>query len=152
MRVDKPTVLVVEDDENDFELLRAACNRTAGDLRLLRVEDGDLALAYLAGEDDFSDRRSYPFPHLLLLDIKLPRRSGLEVLESIRKTPLTRRLPVVMLTASRLDADVNRAYELGATGYFQKPETLRHLTAMLADLKSICTRWLEFPMVDEQRG
>src|SRR5581483_1794343 len=88
---------------------------------LIIVGDGDAAIAYLAGVDGYADRTRFPLPALVLLDLKLPRRSGLEVLEWIRKQPGVRRIPVVVLTSSRQRPDVDCAYDLGANSYLVKP-------------------------------
>src|SRR5947207_15017530 len=85
------------------------------------VDDGDKAVAYLAGHGGFADRARHPLPVLLLLDLKLPRRSGLEVLAWVRQQPTLKRLPVVVLTSSEESADINRAYDLGANSYLVKP-------------------------------
>lgn len=109
------SILLVEDSRDDIELLQRAF-RKAGVTRALDVvTHGDAALDMLRA------RTSETLPALVLLDLKLPRRSGFEVLEWIRATPLTRRLPVVVLTSSRQSADVARAYDLGANSYLVKP-------------------------------
>lgn len=76
-----------------------------------------MAIAYLAGQEPFADRDQSPYPTVILLDLKLPRRSGFEVLEWLRAQPGLRRLPVVVLTSSGQTEDVNRAYDLGANSY-----------------------------------
>jgi CheY-like chemotaxis protein len=109
------SILLVEDSRDDIELLQRAF-RKAGVRRALEVvTHGDAALDTLRG------RAPDALPVLVLLDLKLPRRSGFEVLEWIRATPLTRRVPVVVLTSSRQSADVARAYDLGANSYLVKP-------------------------------
>jgi DNA-binding response OmpR family regulator len=97
----------------------------------------------------FGDREKYPLPVTMLLDIKLPKRSGLEVLQWLRSQdgPL-KRLPVMMLTSSSHRIDVNRAFERGANAYFMKPENIKDLSALLSDLKSFWLRWVEFPDVE----
>ncbi|MDP9349733.1 MAG: response regulator, partial [Gemmatimonadota bacterium] len=85
------------------------------------ASDGDQAVAYLSGEGEYADRSRYPLPGLVLLDVKLPRRSGHEVLEWIRAKPVLRRIPVVVLTSSDVPDDRNRAYDLGASSYLVKP-------------------------------
>lgn len=116
------TILLVEDDSNDVLLLQRAFRR-AGLVHLLQVAtDGDQAVAYLGGEGQFADRQKYPLPALILLDLKLPRRSGLEVLEWLRgQVNEIKTLPVIVLTSSRLSEDVDRAYGLGANSYMAKP-------------------------------
>ena len=92
-------------------------------MEILRLSNGDEAVAYLAGDAPYDNRKLYPMPSVLLLDIKLPRRSGLEVLRWVRGQQYgLKRLPIVMLTSSRHTTDVNRAYDLGANSYLTKPE------------------------------
>jgi CheY-like chemotaxis protein len=146
----KPVVLLVDDDVSDAQLVKIALGRTPGEVTLIRIEDGDQAVAYLTGAAPYNDREKYPLPLTMLLDIKLPKRSGLELLQWLRSQagPL-KRLPVMMLTSSSHRIDVNRAFERGANAYFTKPEALKDLVAMLADLKSLWLRWLEFPDVED---
>jgi DNA-binding response OmpR family regulator len=146
----KPVVLLVEDDISDAQLIKIALARTPGEVTLIRIEDGDRAVDYLMGASPYDDREKYPLPLTMLLDIKLPKRSGLELLQWLRTQagPL-KRLPVMMLTSSRHRIDVNRAFERGANAYFTKPETLKELVAMLADLKSFWLRWVEFPDIED---
>jgi DNA-binding response OmpR family regulator len=150
MKAETPRVLLVEDDPDDFQLMELALKRTPGEVHLVRVEDGEAAVEYLSGADDYSDRAEHPLPHIMVLDIKLPKRSGFEVLEWIRTQSELRRMPVMMLTSSRHSMDVNRAYDLGASAYFSKPETMKDLAALLGDLKSLWTRWLEFPNLQQE--
>jgi CheY-like chemotaxis protein len=128
------TILLVEDDENDVLLVQRAF-RKAGVANPLRVlGDGDAAVAYLSGEGVYADRRVHPLPGLLLLDLKLPRRSGLEVLGWLRQQRGLGRLITVVLTSSRESSDVNRAYELGANSYLVKPVLLGDLVEMVKRL------------------
>jgi CheY-like chemotaxis protein len=146
----RPVVLLVEDDMSDAQLIKIALGRTPGEVNLIRIEDGDKAVEYLTGTAPYDDREKYPLPLTMLLDIKLPKRSGLELLQWLRSQagPL-KRLPVMMLTSSSHRIDVNRAFERGANAYFTKPETLKELVAMLADLKSFWLQWVEFPDIDD---
>jgi CheY-like chemotaxis protein len=114
------TVLVVEDSEDDLFLMKMACKRTGIPHALKFVTDGDAAIHYFSGAGQFSDRAAHPLPDLVFLDIKLPKRDGHQVLEWIRDQSTFKNLPVVMLTASARNADVNRAYELGVTSYLRK--------------------------------
>ena len=122
---DAPTgshpVLLVEDSPADVALVQRAFQRGGGVARLHVVRDGDAAVHSLEGRGDFTDRARHPLPRLVLLDLKLPRRSGLEVLAWLREQPGLGRLPVVVLTSSRESVDVARAYDLGANGYLLKP-------------------------------
>ncbi|HWY74163.1 MAG TPA: response regulator [Verrucomicrobiae bacterium] len=138
-------ILHIEDDANDVELVQMAFRKAKADCRLMVVNDGDDAISYLKGEGAFADRAVHPLPAVILLDVKLPRRSGLEVLEWIRSNaelPL-RRVPVLMLTSSNQPMDVARAYDLGANSYLVKPADLGVLTELM---KTIAAYWLEFNM------
>jgi CheY-like chemotaxis protein len=114
-------VLLVEDSPADVALVQRAFRRCGGVAQLHVVRDGDAAVHYLAGSGDFADRARHPLPRLVLLDLKLPRRSGLEVLQWLREQPGLGRLPVVVLTSSRESVDVERAYDIGVNGYLLKP-------------------------------
>ena len=107
-----PTVLYVEDDPEDFALLTLVMKRCGTPFTLQRAVDGEAALAYLEGVDPYCDRETYPFPDLVLLDLRLPRLNGFEVLQWIRTNPSTRSLPVVVLAGSSFRADIRRALEL----------------------------------------
>jgi len=145
----KPTVLLVEDDSADVQLIEVALKRSPGEIHLIRVDDGDEAVAYLSGGEPYADRDEYPLPTTMLLDIKLPKRSGFEVLEWLRSQqgPI-RRLPAVMLTSSTHRKDVNRAFERGANAYFAKPESISELAALLSEFKNFWLRRAEFPEID----
>jgi CheY-like chemotaxis protein len=122
-------VLYVEDEEADAILLRACFQRAGITNPLLVVTDGKKAMEYLAGENGYSDRERFPFPCLVLLDIKLPRVSGLEVLRWMRQgdQPQLKHLPVLMFTSSDCPQDINAAYALGANGYLIKLATHEQL-------------------------
>ena len=115
------TILLVEDDPNDVLLMERALGKAKLVNPLHVVEDGEQALAYLEGQGPYADRARYPLPVLILLDLKLPRMSGLEVLAWLRQQPGLKRIPVVVLTSSNEPADVNRAYDLGSNSYLVKP-------------------------------
>jgi CheY-like chemotaxis protein len=115
------TILHVEDDPNDVLLVNRAIQKTNSAIVVRSVEDGDQALAYLSGKDRFGERDEHPLPNLVLLDLKLPRKSGLEVLGWIRQQAPLKRMIVVIFTSSKHDQDINLAYELGANSYLVKP-------------------------------
>jgi CheY-like chemotaxis protein len=128
-------ILIVEDDVNDVLLLHRAFQKANIVAPLQTVSHGDEAIAYLAGEGVYADRERFPPPILVLLDLKLPRRSGLEVLEWIRGQSGLRRLPVVVLTSSRETDDINTAYDLGANSYLVKPVGFEKLLEMVRSLE-----------------
>ena len=124
-------VLLVEDDPADARLIQRAFEKAQLHIELTRLTNGDDAVAYLGGEPPYDNRVLYPIPAVLLLDIKLPRRSGLEVLRWLREQHYAlKRLPVVILTSSRHSIDVNRAYDLGVNSYLAKPESTSDLTRL----------------------
>jgi CheY-like chemotaxis protein len=114
-------ILIAEDNEDHVLLLRRALQKGAVLNPVFVVNDGEEAIAYLKGEGKYADRYEYPLPALLLLDLKMPRKNGFEVLQWIRQQPGLRRLRVVVLTTSDAPQDVDRAYELGANAFMVKP-------------------------------
>ena len=114
-------LLHVEDDPNDVLLLQRAFRKSNLAVTIQAVNDGDKAVAYLSGANEFADREKFPLPSVVLLDLKMPRKSGLEVLAWIRKEQKLRRMVVIIFTSSKHDEDVNRAYDLGANSYQVKP-------------------------------
>jgi CheY-like chemotaxis protein len=113
-------ILVVEDDVNDAELtLRALARLNLGD-KVDVTRDGQEALEYLERRGTFSERPSGD-PAVVLMDVKMPRLSGLEALARIRANPALRKIPIVMLTSSRADGDLRTSYELGTNAYVVKP-------------------------------
>jgi CheY-like chemotaxis protein len=121
MTHDAAALLVVEDDPDALLLLKRALIKTGLGASVHVALDGEEALAYLEGRGIFADRRTHPLPCLILLNLKLPRKSGLEVLEWIRRQPCLRRIPVVIVTTSDEEQDRRRALELGAREYIIKP-------------------------------
>src|SRR5688572_26142092 len=113
MSTPKYTILLVEDESNDALLLERAFKRADLAPNLKVVTDGEMAIEYLGGQGKYSDRTLYPIPSLMLLDLKLPRRSGLEVLQWLREQGGFNDLPVIVLTSSRHMDDIDRAYDLG---------------------------------------
>lgn len=134
MRISPPTILVAEDDPDDAFMLRRAFTTANIVNPVAFVSDGDEAIAYLAGTGRYADRDLHPLPVVILLDLKMPRRSGFEVLEWLRAQPGVGRLPVVVLTSSREPRDVTRAYELGANSYLVKPSSPEDLIATVRGL------------------
>jgi CheY-like chemotaxis protein len=136
---ERQLVLVVEDTDEDFELLKIAMRRAKVTMRVERAKDGQEAIDYLHGTGKFTDREAFPFPGALFLDLKLPKLSGLEVLAWIKGHPECKVVPVGVLTSSALDLDVTRAYQLGANCYLVKPNTLDSLVSMVERVFSFWT-------------
>ncbi len=127
------TILLVEDEENDILFMRMALQKVgiAGGLRV--AEDGEQALDYLAGRGAYADRTQHPLPALVLLDLKLPRVMGMDVLKWIRARPEFDMMVVIMLTASQQRFDIGQASALHANSYLVKPSNPLDL-AEIADL------------------
>ena len=134
-----PTILYVDDDDNDVVLLKHAVRSAQLSIQVQVVNDPEKASAYLSGEGQYADRKCFPMPALILLDMKMHRMHGLEVLAWIRSQPVLKRLVVIVLTASNQVLEVNRAYELGANSYLVKPVELELLVAMV---RGIGAYWL----------
>src|SRR5258708_1401408 len=132
-------ILLAEDDENDTFFLRRAIARSGLGNPLIAVQDGQEAVDYLAGIGPYADRASHPLPALLLLDLKMPRMNGFDVLEWLSTRPDFKNLPIVVLTSSAQDKDIQRARELGADDYQVKPQEFERLVDIVRSLHS---RWL----------
>lgn len=117
----EPVILLVEDSPDDEELTRLALAETHVMNRLIVVHDGQEALDWLLCTGKFTGRDPCYIPTVVLLDLKLPKLNGLEVLQRMRADPHTKCIPVVILTSSKEESDVLRGYNLGANSYIQKP-------------------------------
>jgi CheY-like chemotaxis protein len=138
-KVKQLTVLHVDDDPNDTMLLQAASRKAKVDFHLQNVEDGERAIAYLSGKEQFADRARYRMPSLVLLDLKMPRTTGFEILKWIRNHPTLNRLPVVVLSGSELKDDIKHAYAEGANSYLVKP---LGFDALVTLIKGVSAVWL----------
>lgn len=135
------TILLVEDNPADILLIqRAFRNENYSHVSLQIVTDGDAAIFYLSGGGQYTDRSLYPLPAIILLDLKLPHRSGYEVLAWIKEQPQLKRLPVVVMTSSKQQADVNKTYDLGVNSYLVKPDDFATMSDLL---HSITEYWLK---------
>jgi CheY-like chemotaxis protein len=130
MNCPPPTLLLVEDNEDDVFIFQRAFKRAAITDAVQIVNDGQEAMNYLAGVGPFADRQRHPLPYLVMLDLKLPRRSGVEVLEWMHQQPELAGVPVIVLTSSAEHRDIQRTRELGALHYLVKPPAVD----VLADL------------------
>jgi CheY-like chemotaxis protein len=133
------SILLVEDNDDDQILMRRAFTQANLANPIHGVSDGDEAIAYLKGDGKYADRETYPLPILILLDLKLPKRSGDEVLRWLRAQPGLKRMPVAILTSSKETVDINRAYDLGANAYLVKPVGFESLVDLV---KSLNLFWL----------
>ncbi|RZI59001.1 MAG: response regulator [Rubrivivax sp.] len=126
-------ILLVEDDARDLELTLVALERSQLANEVIIVRDGAEALDYLNREGAHADRAEGN-PAVVLLDLKLPKVNGLEVLKAIRSTASLKSVPVVMLTSSQTESDVVHSYELGVNAYVVKPVEFKQFVAAIADL------------------
>lgn len=126
-------ILLVEDDPRDLELTLVALERSQLANEVIVVRDGEAALNYLLREGEFAGRAEGN-PAVVLLDLKLPKVNGLEVLSTVRSTENLRSIPVVMLTSSHEESDVLRSYQLGVNAYVVKPVEFKQFVEAIADL------------------
>jgi CheY-like chemotaxis protein len=127
-------ILLVEDNPDHAELVRRSLEHFPASGFMYHVEDGDAALDYIFGRGAFVDRQQFPAPDLVLLDLRLPRVDGLEVLRHVKSHPLLHRTPVVVLTTSDTERDEAMAYEHHANGFVTKPVDLQRLSRLITDL------------------
>lgn len=133
---ERGTLLLVEDSRDDAYFIVRAIRKVCPAVSIAQVGDGEAARQYLAGEGEFRDRGKYPLPDLILLDIKMPRLNGLDLLEWIRSAPAHVKLPAMILSSSEEAQDVARAERLGVLGYHVKPVDQSGLEQVA---KSICS-------------
>lgn len=117
-------VLIVDDNPDDIELMRLAFEKAKAPCGLMSVPDGTEAIRYLSGEGQYADRKLFPMPLLVLLDLNMPRVNGFDVLAWIQKNATSRFPLVLTLSYSHLESDIRRAYELGTSAYIAKPVDL----------------------------
>jgi CheY-like chemotaxis protein len=134
------TILVAEDSDNDALLLQFAFEKAGVSNPVWFVRDGQEAVDYLKGEGQYIDRDKFPCPLLMILDLKMPRMDGFDVLSWCSKNERFCEFPIIVLSTSNLDQDIQRAMELGAAGYSVKPADFSHLVSMARILRE---QWLE---------
>jgi CheY-like chemotaxis protein len=142
----KVNILLVDDNEDDIFLMQRALTASGIDDPVQIVIDGQQAIDYLGGIGSFSDRAQFPLPSLILLDLKLPLKPGLEVLKWIRSNPDLQLMLVIILTSSAESSDINKAYSLGANSYLVKPSTFSGLADMVKAIKSYWLSFNQFPL------
>ncbi len=135
----KAVILLVEDDRMDIELTLDAFREVKLENEIITVQTGEEALDYLLGRGDLADRKKHPLPDLVLLDLKLPGISGLDVLKTLKKTPVLKRLPVIILTSSQEESDRAAGYDYGVNSYLVKPISF---SGFLEVVKNIYDYWL----------
>ncbi len=136
-------LLVAEDDTIDAMLLERAIAKCAAPISMVHVENGDEAVQYLSGSGRYADRKQFPYPELILLDLKMPRLDGFGVLKWRQQNHQARQ-PVVVFSSSALQQDIDQAYALGASSYVVKPTAPDRLEKMV---RALSTWWAEFNVV-----
>ncbi len=145
MKYDHPTLLIVDDDENDRLFMAAAFARTGINVTIRLATGVEEAIAYLMGTGRYSDRIVFPSPDYVITDLKMPGTDGFQVLQHIRHCPKSSTLPVVILSGSQDNDDIDKALSLGANSYHLKPSSPYDLRDLL---KALCSYWAlcEFPV------
>jgi CheY-like chemotaxis protein len=134
-----PLVLAVDDEESDAFLLRCAFEHAAISNPLLALQDGQELVDYLQHRNPYNDPNQFPLPGLVLLDLKMPRMDGFEVLDWIHVREEFRHIPFVVFSASGCDADIKKALRLGASDFLSKPS---QFTGLVQLVKALHRRWL----------
>lgn len=124
-------ILYAEDDPNDVVIFKMGVKRAALSHEVYIVDDGEAAINWLAGKGKFQDRTQFPIPDVLILDLKMPRKTGFDVLQWVRANPTFSKMPVIILSSSDEPADLKRATALGATTYFVKSASFKELIQYL---------------------
>lgn len=132
-------IVLAEDLPNDVFLVRRALGKAGIDNPFFVVRDGEECLAYLHGEGKYSNRDEHPLPDILLLDLKMPKVNGFEVLRAVRTDKRFASMRIIVLTSSEDIGDVNKAYELGANSFLVKPNDFENFTKMMRTLAAF---WL----------
>ena len=127
-------ILLVEDNPDHAELIRRHLEKVPTPSCLHHVEDGEAALDYIFGRGAYADRSRFPVPDLVLLDLRLPRVAGLEVLRQVKSHPPLHRMPMVVLTSSNADLDVATAFEYHANSFVTKPVDFQQLSQLIQNL------------------
>lgn len=140
-------ILLVEDDSNDVLLIQRAFQKAGLRNSLKVVRDGEQAIDYLSGHGNYANRERFPVPFMVLLDLRMPGTDGFAVLEWIRSDPTLNRLLVVVLTSSNLQADIDKAYELGANSYLVKPVEFSEMVNMVQRFEIYWTEINRIPTV-----
>jgi CheY-like chemotaxis protein len=141
IEVNRGLILLVEDRPDETELMKQALHQ-AGVTNPLRIlSDGAEAMAYLEGRDRYADRGAWPLPRLVLLDLKLPTRTGLDVLAYMKGDARLKRIPAIVVTSSREPSDLEKAYSAGANSYLVKPTSFREF---VETMKITATYWINY--------
>ena len=140
-------VLLVEDNLDHAELVIRSLGEHRVANKITHVTDGQAALNYLLHQGEYADPTQCPLPHVILLDLRLPRVDGLQVLKVLKETELLRQIPVVILTTSEAEQDIVRAYDSHANSYLVKPVGYEEFERMMRDLGFYWLAWNTHPKI-----
>jgi CheY-like chemotaxis protein len=135
----EPYILLVEDNPEDLALALFAFRKSPLPCRIETARDGEEALNFLFGRGPFSGQPPKPYPRFILLDLKLPKITGLEVLRELKSDPAQKTIPVIVMTSSSQEKDMVECYQNGANSYIQKPIDFQQFQNIVNDL---CSYWL----------
>ncbi|RJP57718.1 MAG: response regulator [Candidatus Auribacter fodinae] len=147
-----PRILIIEDNPDHAELIIRSLEVTDYDISLYHVSDGEEALDFLFRKNEYKTLTKDDMPNLILLDLKLPKLDGFEVLKTIKNTDSLRHIPVIVLTTSNMDTDIQKAYDLQANSYLVKPI---NFTLFITLMEEFGSYWLEHnvrPLSDNGKG
>jgi CheY-like chemotaxis protein len=139
------TILLVEDNPDHAELVMRGLAEFKVANRIIHVDDGQAALDYLYGQGEYSDRLKFPIPHLMLLDLRLPKVDGLEVLRDVKENDALKSIPVVILTTSDAERDLLKAYDFHANSFLTKPISFTEFSNLIRDLGFYWLAWNKRP-------
>jgi len=142
-------ILLVEDNPAHAELVIRSFEDHQVANHIYQVTDGESALAYLLRQGDYADPAKSPRPHIILLDLRLPKIDGLEVLKEIKSSPELEKIPVIILTTSAAEQDVTRAYEEHVNSYLVKPVDFEEFTSLMEELGFYWLGWNHYPWSDK---
>jgi len=140
MKNNQFTILLADDDEEDRMLTEEAMEETDLKCQLQFVEDGEQAMEYLLNEGAFKNKTKFPLPHLILLDLNMPKKDGREVLAELKQHPTLKSIPVIALTTSSSPEDIALMYGLGVNSYITKPVSFSDMVKTINSLKQF---WFE---------
>src|ERR1051325_5048282 len=143
------TILIVDDDENDIFFVKRAFTEINVHCSFQVLKNGQEVVDYLSGEGEYANRERYPYPMMILMDLKMPVRDGFEVLAWLRSRPGIKVIPTIVFSSSDVPSDITRAYELGANSFMTKSVTY---DGLLLKLQTLSQYWLEHckhPVVGE---
>jgi CheY-like chemotaxis protein len=141
----KHVILVVEDDEDDYFLISSALKSTEFDCDVRWAKNGEEAMSYLLRQNEWQDPIQSPVPRLILIDLNLPKKNGLEVLQEIQQNPTLKNLLTIVLTSSINKANIVAAYDFGANSYVQKPSQIDQFTKGMQLILEYWFHWVKYP-------